>query len=155
MCSARLGIKSVMSFIFRMERPSCKDGISNLSFLSMKASHPVARPPVIDDQACRGFQTAIEIVGRRWTAAVLRALAVGAERFGDIRWRVHGISDRLLALRLKELEAEGLIIRTVVPTTPVQVLYGLSKRGRDLTVALQPLIDWGVAAKGPRWTEHG
>lgn len=52
----------------------------------------------------------------------------------------------MLSLRLKELEAEGLITRTVVPTTPVQVRYGLTKRGRDLTVALQPLVDWGIAA---------
>ena len=111
----------------------------------MKMEHPPGRPPVIVDEACRGFQSAIEIVGRRWTAAVLRALALGAVRFGDIRWRVDGISDRLLALRLKELEAAGLVTRTVVPTTPVQVRYGLTKRGHDLTVALQPLVDWGIA----------
>jgi DNA-binding HxlR family transcriptional regulator len=114
----------------------------------MKTSRTTDRPPVIAEEACRGFQTAIEVVGRRWTAAVLRALALGAERFGDIRWRVHGISDRLLALRLKELEAEGLITRTVVPTTPVQVRYGLTKRGHDLTVALQPLVDWSIAVNG-------
>ena len=113
----------------------------------MKVPRPPDRPPVILDEACRGFQTAIEIVGRRWSAAILRALALGAERFGDIRWRVDGISDRLLSLRLKELEAEGLITRTVVPTTPVQVRYGLTRRGHDLTVALQPLVDWGIAAK--------
>lgn len=114
----------------------------------MKTDHPAGRPPVIHDEACRGFQAALDVVGRRWTAAVLRALALGAERFGDIRWRVDGISDRLLSLRLKELEAEGLITRTVVPTTPVQVRYGLTRRGRDLTVALQPLVEWGIAENG-------
>jgi DNA-binding HxlR family transcriptional regulator len=49
----------------------------------------------------------------------------------------------MLSLRLKELEAEGLVLRTVLPTTPVQVLYTLSDRGRELMTALQPLVDWG------------
>jgi DNA-binding HxlR family transcriptional regulator len=102
---------------------------------------------VIIDEACRGFQTAIAIVGRRWSAAILRALGLGAERFGDILRRVDGLSDRLLSQRLKELEAEGLITRTVVPTMPVQIRYGLTKRGHDLVVALQPLVDWGIAAR--------
>ena len=113
----------------------------------MKASHTPSPPPVIIDEACRGFQTAIAIVGRRWSAAILRALALGAERFGDILRRVDGLSDRLLSQRLKELEAQGLITRTVVPTTPVQIRYGLTKRGHDLIVALQPLVDWGIAAE--------
>jgi DNA-binding HxlR family transcriptional regulator len=110
----------------------------------MKTEQSPARPPVIVDEACRSFQAAIEIVGRRWTAAVLRSLDLGAVRFGEIRCRVDAISDRMLALRLKELEAEGLITRTVIPTTPVQVRYGLTKRGHDLVVALQPLVDWGT-----------
>jgi DNA-binding HxlR family transcriptional regulator len=112
----------------------------------MKGSHTPSPPPVIIDEACQAFQTAIAIVGRRWSAAILRALALGAERFGDILRRVDGMSDRLLSQRLKELETEGLITRTVVPTTPVQIRYGLTKRGHDLIVALQPLVDWGIAA---------
>lgn len=112
----------------------------------MKASHTPSPPPVIIDEQCRGFQTAVGIIGRRWSAAILRALALGAERFRDILRRVDGLSDRLLSQRLKELEAEGLITRTVVPTTPVQIRYGLTKRGHDLIVALQPLVDWGIAA---------
>lgn len=47
---------------------------------------------------------------------------------------------------LKELEAEGLVVRTVVPTTPAHAIYALSARGEELVVALQPLVKWGVAA---------
>ena len=115
--------------------------------MSMKASPTSSLPPVIIDGQCRGFESVIGIIGRRWSAAILRALALGAERFRDILRRVDGLSDRLLSQRLKELEAEGLITRTVVPTTPVQIRYGLTKRGHDLVVALQPLVDWGIAAK--------
>ena len=113
----------------------------------MSASQTPSLPPVIIDEQCRAFQTAIEIIGRRWNAAILRALALGAGRFGDIRRRVDGVSDRLLSQRLKELQAEGLITRTVVPTTPVQIRYGLTKRGHDLIVALQPLVDWSIEAE--------
>jgi DNA-binding HxlR family transcriptional regulator len=101
------------------------------------------QPSILDEQACRGFQQAVELVGRRWSAAILLALSLGARRFGEILARVDNLSDRMLSLRLKELEAEGLVLRTVLPSTPVQVLYTLSDRGRELMTALQPLVDWG------------
>lgn len=107
----------------------------------------------IDDESCRQFQSSIELVGRRWSAAILLALARGAERFGELRHAIDGISSRLLAVRLKELEDHNLIERTVVPTTPVQVRYTLTVCGRELLVGLAPLIRWqqrwGVADAEP------
>jgi DNA-binding HxlR family transcriptional regulator len=105
------------------------------------------QPSILDEEACRGFQTAVELVGRRWTGAILLALSRGAERFSEILALVDGLSDRLLSQRLKELETEGLVLRTIVPTTPVQVRYALSDRGRELMKALQPLVNWGAAAR--------
>lgn len=102
-----------------------------------------SQPSILDEEECRSFQEAVELVGRRWSAAILLALSLGARRFGEILARVDNLSDRMLSLRLKELEAEGLVLRTVLPTTPVQVLYTLSDRGRELMTALQPLVDWG------------
>jgi DNA-binding HxlR family transcriptional regulator len=96
----------------------------------------------IDDETCREFQSSIELVGRRWSAAILLALARGAERFGEVQHAVDGISSRLLAVRLKELEDQKLIERTVVPTTPVQIRYTLTTRGRELLTGLVPLIRW-------------
>jgi DNA-binding HxlR family transcriptional regulator len=103
------------------------------------------QPSILHEEECRGFQKAVELVGRRWTSAILLALSRGARRFGEILALVDGLSDRLLSQRLKELEAEGLVVRTVVPTTPVQVRYELSGRGRELMIALQPLVNWGIA----------
>jgi DNA-binding HxlR family transcriptional regulator len=115
----------------------------------MSVGHPPDRPQpsILNEEECRGFQEAVELVGRRWSAAILLALSRGAGRFSEILALVDGLSDRLLSQRLKELEAEGLVIRTVVPTTPVQVRYGLSDRGRELMIALQPLVIWGTAAR--------
>jgi DNA-binding HxlR family transcriptional regulator len=96
----------------------------------------------IDDESCRQFQAAVELVGRRWSAAILLALARRAERFSDVRRLVAGISDPVLAQRLKELETAQLIARTVVPTMPVQVKYELTDRGRELLIGLMPLIRW-------------
>ena len=103
------------------------------------------QPSILNEEECRGFQKAVELVGRRWTSAILLALSRGAGRFGEILALVDGLSDRLLSQRLKELEAEGLVVRTVIPTTPVQVRYELSGRGRELMIALQPLVNWGIA----------
>jgi DNA-binding HxlR family transcriptional regulator len=103
-------------------------------------------PSILDGEVCQGFQTAIEVVGRRWNGAILMAVSRGAQRFGQITSMVDGLSDRLLSQRLKELQAEGLVLRTVVATTPAHSLYTLSDRGKELMTALQPLAQWGAAA---------
>jgi DNA-binding HxlR family transcriptional regulator len=106
------------------------------------------QPAIINEEACRGFQAAIELVGRRWTGAILLAMSPGATRFGQILRLVDGLSDRLLSQRLKELTAEGLVTRTIVPTTPAHSLYALSDRGQELMDALQPLATWGIRHRG-------
>jgi DNA-binding HxlR family transcriptional regulator len=101
----------------------------------------------IDDETCRLFQSAAELAGRKWSAAVLLAMARGAERFTEVRGLVDGVTDRVLAVRLKELEQRDLITRSVIPTTPVQVRYELTRQGRELIAILQPLVNWGVKWK--------
>lgn len=98
----------------------------------------------IHDETCPSFQEALEVVGRRWTGSILFAAAQGARRFGEYRTVIDGISDRLLSQRLKELERQGLIRRTVVPTTPVQITYSLAPAGEALIDALQPLAKWST-----------
>lgn len=98
----------------------------------------------IHDDSCPGLVDALELIGRRWTGSILAATAQGAHRFGEFRAMIEGISDRLLALRLKELEAEGIIERTVIPSTPVQVRYDLTRDGQALMDALQPLTQWTI-----------
>jgi DNA-binding HxlR family transcriptional regulator len=84
----------------------------------------------------------MEVVGQRWSPSVLLALARGAERFTDIMTAVAGLSARMLAVRLKQLETARLVERTVVPTTPVTVRYHLTPRGVDLVTALQPIVGY-------------
>jgi DNA-binding HxlR family transcriptional regulator len=108
----------------------------------------------IDDDLCRGFQQHLEIVGRRWTSAILLAGMRGATRFSEYRAMIDGISDRLLIQRLKELETEGFMRRTVLPTTPVTIRYELTDKARELMRILQPLALWGATqpTKGKRLT---
>ena len=91
---------------------------------------------------CPHFHHAIELIGRRWTGVVVRTMLQGATRFGDIAAGVPHLSDKMLAERLKELEAEGMITRTVVPETPVRVEYQLTGKGRALEGILKELDAW-------------
>jgi len=99
---------------------------------------------LINDDECRRATAIVERVGRRWNSAILLALARGATRFSEILARVDGLSDRMLAARLKELEQMGLVDRIVEPTTPVSVRYRLTERGRELLDSLQPLVRYGL-----------
>ncbi len=102
----------------------------------------------IDDEMCRRATSVVEAVGRRWSSAILLAIARGASRFSEITASVDGLSDRMLAVRLRELEHLGLTDRLVEPTTPVTVRYQLTARGRDLLASLQPLVDYGQRWEG-------
>jgi DNA-binding HxlR family transcriptional regulator len=93
---------------------------------------------------CRSSQRVIEFVGQRWVSVVLIAGYVGARRFSEYRRFAVGISDRLLTLRLRQLEERGLLERTVVPSMPVQITYEPTESGRARVEALGPLFSWGV-----------
>jgi DNA-binding HxlR family transcriptional regulator len=94
---------------------------------------------------CPLYHRAIEIIGRRWTGVIIRALLAGSTRFSQIRSVVPGLSDRLLSERLKELEAEGIVDRRVLPETPVRIEYHLTPKGEDLA---------SVVAATSAWAEH-
>lgn len=88
------------------------------------------------------YSRAIEILGRRWTGAIVRALLAGRTRFNDIAHTVPGLSDRLLSERLKELETEGIVVRTVTPSTPVRVEYSLTEAGVALVPVVKAVAEW-------------
>lgn len=94
-------------------------------------------------KVCPHFHAAIELVGKRWSGAILSALTDGPCRFAELGQAVPGMSDRLLSQRLRELEAEGLVERTVEPGAPVRVSYSLTMKGADLDPALRELRTWG------------
>ena len=82
------------------------------------------------------------MVGRRWTGAIVFVLLESRCRFATLRDAIPDITDRMLSDRLQELEAEGVVDRTVVPDTPVRVEYALTKKGRALEAPMAALTDW-------------
>jgi DNA-binding HxlR family transcriptional regulator len=88
------------------------------------------------------FQRAIELIGKRWTGAVVKALIPAPARFNQLLAGIPGISDRVLTERLRELETEGLVERLVDPGPPVRVSYRLTSRGRALEPVLAAVADW-------------
>jgi DNA-binding HxlR family transcriptional regulator len=92
---------------------------------------------------CPKYEKAFEVLGRRWTGLVLRALMDGPRRFSEITAYVPGLSDRLLSERLQELEAAGLVERHVHPAQrPVLVEYRLTDKGLALRPSLEALQKW-------------
>ena len=98
--------------------------------------------PVHEPQLCSRFHHAIELIGRRWTGAIVFLLLKGPSRFTSLSEAIPDITDRMLSERLQELEREGIVERTVVPETPVKVEYALTKKGRALASAIDAMADW-------------
>ena len=90
---------------------------------------------------CPAYSHAMEIIGRRWTGAIIRSMA-GARRYSEIVAAVPGLSDRLLSERLKELESEGIVERKVTPSTPVRIDYALTEKGLALASVVREVANW-------------
>jgi DNA-binding HxlR family transcriptional regulator len=95
---------------------------------------------------CPKFESAFGILGKRWTGLIIRGLMSGPKRFKDISELIPNMSDRMLAERFRELEAEGIVVRHVYPETPVRIEYELTQKGKDLA----PVMD-AVQAWADRW----
>lgn len=93
-------------------------------------------------ELCTRFHRASELIGRRWTGAIIFVLLKSRCRFAELGGAIPDITDRMLSDRLQELEAEGIIERTVVPDTPVRVEYALTRKGRALAAAINAITDW-------------
>ena len=91
---------------------------------------------------CATFHEAIELIGRRWTGAIISLLLQSRCRFATLRDAIPEITDRMLSERLQKLESEGIVERTVIPDTPVRVEYSLTRKGRALADALEAIADW-------------
>lgn len=97
---------------------------------------------------CANFHRAVELIGRRWSGAIIFLLLKSTARFADLRAGIPGITDRMLSERLHELEKEGIVSRTVIPDTPVRVEYALTEKGRGLAQVIDAIGEWAH-----EWTE--
>jgi DNA-binding HxlR family transcriptional regulator len=94
------------------------------------------------EACCSLYHQAVELVGKRWTGAIVMVLLEGPARFSEIKECVPDLSDRLLSERLKELESEGMVERQVLEGIPVRVQYLLTDKGMALGPALDSLKSW-------------
>ena len=104
-----------------------------------------------DRQPCCGlYHRAVELIGKRWTGAIVSALTDGPLRYGELGKAVPGLSDRLLSQRLRELERAGVVERAVEPGAPVRVSYSLTEKGAELRPTIIEIRAWAI-----RWKSAG
>jgi DNA-binding HxlR family transcriptional regulator len=91
---------------------------------------------------CARFHQASELIGRRWTGAIIFVLLKSRCRFSVLRDAIPDITDRMLTERLQELEQQGIVERSVIPETPVRVEYSLTKKGHALAAPIDAIAEW-------------
>lgn len=91
---------------------------------------------------CPKFESAFELLGKRWTGLIIHVLQEGPKRFKDISSVIPGMSDRMLTERFKELESAGVIARHVYPETPVRIEYELTEKGKALEPVMVEVQKW-------------
>ena len=116
----------------------------------MKVSNQVARPlwEYFPDRVLPSgcpSRVVLDHVTSKWGVLVLVALSGETLRWGELRRRAQGISEKMLAQTLRTLERDGLVHRDAHPEIPPRVEYSLTDRGRELAVLLLPLVEWTVA----------
>jgi DNA-binding HxlR family transcriptional regulator len=106
------------------------------------APQQAAAPLVSARDVCPYYHEAVELLGKRWTGAIVHVLLVGRMRFSEIAQAIPQISDRLLSMRLKELESFGIVARRVSDEAPVRVEYELTPKGKALGPTVTELRRW-------------
>jgi DNA-binding HxlR family transcriptional regulator len=101
--------------------------------------------PNPDSEDCRNLSSILARVGDKWSVLIVVLLGDGPKRFNEIKRMVGGISQRMLTFTLRGLERDGLVTRTVFPTTPQRVDYELTELGSSLWKAVEPLGSWARA----------
>ncbi len=94
---------------------------------------------------CPKYELGIELLGKRWTALIIRVLMAGPKRFKEIKEQIPEMSDKMLTDRMKELEANGVIVRHVYPETPVRIEYELTDKGVSLRPVIEAIQAWSEA----------
>ena len=94
---------------------------------------------------CGSIAPVLARVGDKWSMLVVMLLGPGPRRFNDLKRAVDGISQRMLSLTLRRLERDGIVSRSVTPTTPPRVDYALTDLGHSLRHAVGTLSDWARA----------
>lgn len=108
----------------------------------------IREAPELESVYCASYHEAVELIGKRWNGAIVAVLLAGPRRFTELVTAIPGLSERLLAERLRELEAREIVLRRVLPGPPVGVEYELTEAGRELQPAIEAIGAWAH-----RWVE--
>ena len=106
--------------------------------MKLSISHHTIEPKV----GC--IASAMEIIGNKWTALILRDLFTGSKRFCELEKSVGNINPRTLSQRLDDLESHGIITKKSFAEVPPRIEYTLTRKGRDLQPTLQQMASWGT-----------
>ena len=106
---------------------------------------PTSGNGVAVGRCCSAIRAMLSRVGDKWSVLVVTMLSDAPLRFNELRRRIDGISQRMLTRTLRELERDGLVTRTVTPTTPPSVEYALTDLGHTLLEPVRSLIVWTQA----------
>lgn len=109
----------------------------------MPSNHPQRNGH--DPEVCATISSMLARIGDKWSILVIRTLGAGPVRFNELRRQIGDISQKVLSSTLRSLERDGLVVRSVVPTTPPQVSYELTDLGRDLVAPVCELASWASA----------
>lgn len=129
---------------------SAHNVVSEISEISEVSAVRAPEAPSLSAQLQRGDLFAAQCPSRevlkhvtsRWGVLVLVALLAGTHRFSELRRRVGGVSEKMLAQTLQWLESDGFVRRQSYPVVPPHVEYSLTPLGRDVGVRVQGLADW-------------
>jgi DNA-binding HxlR family transcriptional regulator len=107
-----------------------------------RARHIDVREPIGEDHPSCQLRDVLDRVGDKWSVLVMTLLGGGSLRYSELQRAIEGISQRMLTLTLRGLERDGLVERTVTPTSPPRVDYALTPVGRTLSAQVSGLITW-------------
>jgi len=123
----------------------------------------VADPASIAPRFTCGLDATLRIISGKWKPLILYFLLRGPTRYGELKRAVRDVSDKVLIQQLKELDADGVLLRTDYKEVPPRVDYTLTPLGQSLALALEPLCAWGtenmaemqkIFAERDSWLSH-
>jgi len=86
----------------------------------------------------------MNVLSGKWKLPIIATLTYGKKRFRELEKEIPNITPRMLSKELRELEMNGIVVRSVYPTVPVKVEYELTNSGQSLNTVLEPMIAWGL-----------
>ena len=112
--------------------------IGNLNYMTIDSSQVTG---------CNSVRVTLRVVGGKWKPPILYLLSQKTMRFGELKKAITGITQKMLAQELKEMEDDGLVSRKVYPVVPPKVEYSITPYGKSLEPILKQMSDWGKKHK--------